>query len=217
MAEDYGAEHDFLGQLLRFRFDHQHGGGGAGDDEVELAGLELLFRRVEDVLAIGIADAGGTDRAGEGNARQRQCGRGADHRRDVGIDLGVDRQHVNDDLDFVVEAIREQRADRAIDQAAGQRFLFGRTAFALEETTGDTAGSVGLFLVIDGQRKEILARLGILGSHNGNQNHGFFHGNEDGTASLAGNFTGFDGDLMGTIGECFFHDVKHIFLSLSTQ
>jgi hypothetical protein len=36
-------------------------------------------------------------------------------------------------------------------------------------------------------------------------------------ASLAGNFAGFDGDLMSTIGEGFFHDIKHSFLSLSTQ
>jgi hypothetical protein len=31
-----GAEHDVLRQELRFRFDHQHGLGRAGDDEVEL-------------------------------------------------------------------------------------------------------------------------------------------------------------------------------------
>ena len=31
------AEHDFLGQLLGFRFHHHHRVGGAGDDEVELA------------------------------------------------------------------------------------------------------------------------------------------------------------------------------------
>jgi hypothetical protein len=39
----------------------------------------------------------------------------------------------------------------------------------------------------------------------------------DGTASLAGNFAGFDGDLMVTVGEGLFHDIKHNFLSLSSQ
>jgi hypothetical protein len=36
VAEHDGAQHDVLGQLLRLGFDHQHGVGGAGDDEVEL-------------------------------------------------------------------------------------------------------------------------------------------------------------------------------------
>jgi hypothetical protein len=209
VTENDGAEHDFFGQLVGFGFNHQHGGFGTGDDEVELAALELAQGRAQDVLAVDVTDAGSADRAVERHAGDGQGGGGADQGRDIGIDFRVQRHHGGDDLDFIVETIREQRADRAVDQAAGQRFLFGRTAFALEETTGDTAGSVGLFLIINGQREEILAGLGILGGHNGDQNHGFFHGNEDGTASLAGNFAGFDGDLMFAIGESLFHDIKH--------
>jgi hypothetical protein len=34
---------------------------------------------------------------------------------------------------------------------------------------------------------------------------------------LAGNFAGFQGDLMVPIGEGLFHDIKHKFLSLSSQ
>ena len=36
VAEHDRAEHHFLGQLVRFRLDHQHRGFGAGDDEVQL-------------------------------------------------------------------------------------------------------------------------------------------------------------------------------------
>ena len=39
----------------------------------------------------------------------------------------------------------------------------------------------------------------------------------DGTASLAGNFTGLDSDLMIAVGEGLFHDIKHSFLSLSSH
>ena len=42
VAEHHGAEHDLLGQLLGFRFDHQHGVLRAGDDEIELAFLHLV-------------------------------------------------------------------------------------------------------------------------------------------------------------------------------
>ena len=36
LIEEDGAEHVFLGELLGFRLDHQHGVGGAGHDEIEL-------------------------------------------------------------------------------------------------------------------------------------------------------------------------------------
>ena len=77
-------------------------------------------------------------------------------------DFRVQRQHVDDDLHFVVEAFREQRTQRTVDQARDQRFAFRRTAFATEEATRDLAGGVGLFEVIDGQREEVLTRLGRL-------------------------------------------------------
>ena len=41
VAEHDGAEHHVLGQLLGLRLDHQHGVGGAGDDEVERRFLQL--------------------------------------------------------------------------------------------------------------------------------------------------------------------------------
>ena len=106
-----------------------------------------------------IADARGADRAVERNAGDRERGRGADHRRNVGIDLVVRRHDGRDDLHFVVEAVGKQRADRAVDQPAGQNLLLGGPAFAPEKAAGNLAGGVGAFLVIDGQRQEILARL----------------------------------------------------------
>jgi hypothetical protein len=69
---------------------------------------------------------------------------------------------VDDHLHFVQVAFREQRADRTVDQARGQGFLFGRLAFTLEETARDFAGSIGLLDVVDGQREEVLAGLGFL-------------------------------------------------------
>jgi len=52
---------------------------------------------------------------------------------------------MDDHLDFIEEAFGEQRADRAVDQAAGQGFQFAGTAFTLEEAARDLAGGIGLF------------------------------------------------------------------------
>jgi hypothetical protein len=209
VAEHDRAQHDFFGQLLRFRLDHQHGVLGAGDDQVHLRGLELGGGRVQDVLAVGVADARGADRAAERDAGHAQGGRGADHRRDVRIDFRVHRQHVDDDLDFVEVAFREQRADRAVDQARGQRFFFGRTAFALEEAAGDLTSRVGFLDVVDGQREEVLARLGVFPGNDGCQYHGVFYRHQHGAGCLAGDLAGFQRDRVLAILEGLRNFIKH--------
>ncbi len=47
VAEHDRAEHHVFGQFLGFRLDHQHGVGGAGDDEIELAFGHLVDLRIE--------------------------------------------------------------------------------------------------------------------------------------------------------------------------
>src|SRR6218665_449306 len=97
----------------------------------------------------------------------------------------------NDDLGVVLVAFREKRTDRAVDQAGNESFVFRRTAFALEIATRDLAGSVGLFLVVDGQREEVLARLRRLGRNDGGENYGFAVGGENGAVSLTGDLARF--------------------------
>ena len=155
VAEHHRAEHHLFRKLLGFGFDHQHGVVGAGDDEIELGLGHLVERRVEHELVVDEADAGGADRAHERRAGQRQCGGGRDHRQNVGIVLHVVGEDGDDHLRLVAPAIGEQRTDRAVDQAGNQRFLFGRTAFALEVAAGNAACCVGLFLIVDGQGKKV--------------------------------------------------------------
>src|SRR6185295_19655894 len=92
-----------------------------------------------------------------------QRGRRRDHRQDVGLVLAVVGEDLRDHQDLIVEAFGEQRADWAVDQAAGQRFLFGGAALTLEEAAGNAPRGREFFLVVDGQREEVLARLNRLG------------------------------------------------------
>ena len=158
VAEHHRAEHGLLGQSLGLGFDHQHRRLGAGNHQVELRAGLIGARRVEQVLAVAITDARGADRAVERHAGNHQAAGGAQQRRNIGIDVGIQRQHRGDDLYFVGEAIRKQRTDRPVDQARGQRLAFGRPALALEEAARDAAGGIGLLDVVDGQREKIAAR-----------------------------------------------------------
>ncbi len=197
VAEHHGAQHDFLGQLLRLGLDHQHGGFGAGDDQVHVGHLAGGLARVQHVFAVDVAHARGADRAGERDAGDRQRGAGADHGGDVGVDFGVQRQRVDHHVHFVEEAFGEQRADRAVDQAASQRLVLAGLGFALEEAAGDLAGGVGLLDVVHRQREEVLARLGGLGGDHGGQHHGVVDVDDDGAAGLAGDLAGFQRDGVG--------------------
>ena len=209
MAEGDGAEHDVLGQLLRLGFHHQHAFRGAGDHQVELAVFNLRGGRVEDVLAVVVADAGGGDRAEERDAGQRQRGRAADQGDDVGVVLQVVAEHGGDDLDLVAEALGEQRADRAVDQAGLQDLGLGRAAFALEEAAGDLAGGERLLLVVHGQREEILAGPGGFHADGGAQHDGVAVAGQHGAVGLAGDLAGFQDQLAAAPVEFLAEVVEH--------
>ena len=173
MAEDDAAEHHLLGQLLRFRLDHQHRGLRAGDDRSICDSVELRRGRVQHVLAVDVADARRADRTVERNAGDAPAPRVAPISAGMSASIsGFSDSDVDDDLHLVVEALGEERPHRPVDQARGQRLELARAAFALEEAAGDLAGGVGLLDVVDGQREEVLARLGVLRGDDGGEDDG---------------------------------------------
>ncbi len=195
MGKQHGAQHLVFGQLFGFRLDHQYGILGASHDHVQARSLELLVIRVQQVAGFRVeGDARGTDRTVERDTGDGQGSRGTDHRSDVRIGLLAGGNHGADDLHFVLEAFREQRTDRTVDQTRSQGFLLGRTRFALEEAARDLAGSVGLFLVVHGQREEALAWVGSLGAGYGDQHADVV---VNGDQHCAGGLTGDTASLEG--------------------
>ncbi|MNZ72610.1 hypothetical protein D3C78_909910 [compost metagenome] len=213
MGEQYGAQHLVFGQLFGFRFNHQYGVGSTGNDHVQARGSQLLVSRVQQVAGAFVeGNTGSADRAFERDAGDGQRSRGTDHRSDVRIGLLAGGNDGADNLHFVHEAFREQRTDRTVDQARGQGLFLGRTAFTLEEATRDLAGGVGLFLVVDRQREEALAWIGLLGTDHGHQ-HGdiVVDGNQHGAGCLTGNAARFESN--GRLTELEFLDYRvHGFL-----
>ncbi len=171
--------------------------------------LQLLERRVHDDLVLDVADPRAADRAHERHAGKRQRGRGGDHRENVGIGLHVVAEHGDDHLRVAAEIIGEQRADRAIDQARGERLLVGEPAFALQEAAGNAAGRERLFLVVHGERKEILAGFCRLGGDDGGEHGGLAPGGEHGAVGLAGDAAGFERQLAAAQIEFYFLYVEH--------
>ena len=204
VAEHHCAQHDVFRQLLRFGFHHQYRFRRTGDHQIHLRLDQFILGRVQHILAVEVTHARCADGAVERDAGDRQRGGSADHGGNIGIDLRIGRHHGRHDLHFVVETFREQRTQRTVDQARGQDLLFAGTAFALEETAGDLARSVGALLIIHGQREKILVGFGILASHHGDQHHGVVQTDHDCTTGLARDLAGLQCQLMFAVAQGFF-------------
>src|SRR3546814_5455419 len=92
----------------------------------------------------------------------------------------------------VKETVGEQRAERTVDKAADQSFHCGRAAVALEEAAGDTAGRRIFFLIVDGEREEILPVLHRLGGSDGAEHNRLAQARDDRAIGLAGNLARFE-------------------------
>ena len=207
-----GPQHDVLRQLARLALDHEHALGGARHDQIEGRGLHFGGGRVEDVVPVEPAHARGGDRAEEGNAGQRQGGRAADQRHDVGVVFQVVAKHGRHDLHLMAEAFREQRAQRPVDQAADQRLLLRRAAFTLEEPARDLARGERLFLVVDGEREEILPRLQGADADRGAQDDGVAVTGKHRAVRLAGHLARLKNERAPAPFDLTPKIVKHAFL-----
>ena len=138
------------------------------------------------------------DRAGERQARDlgRQRG-GVDRERVVEL-ARRDREHGDDDLDLVAEALDERRAQRAVDETADEDRLGRGTALTAEERAGDLAGGVRALFDVDGQREEVEALpRGLAGAGRGEEHRLLVEVCGDGALRLLGEAAGFEPDDAG--------------------
>ena len=198
-----------LGDFLRRAFIHHDVICVADINEVEIALLHLGMRRVGDEFAFDAAHADRAERPGPRNVADHQRGARADDAENVRVVLAVGAQHDGLHLDFVVPALGKERADRPVGQAAGEDFLFRRTAFAFEVAAGEFARRRRLFAVIHGQREKFLAFLGLGRGDGGDDDDGFAELDGYGAVRLFGEFSGFNDDLFVAHlgGDFFWHNI----------
>ncbi len=133
-----------------------------------------------------------------------------DEGEDVRVVLHIVRKHGNDDLRLVLEAFDEQRTDRPVDEAGGERLLLGGTAFTLEEAAGDLARGVGLLLVVHGEGEEVDAGLRGLRGNDGGEHAGLAVLGVNGCVGLAGDAPRLQRQLASTPVNFHAMDVEHV-------
>ena len=115
----------------------------------------------------------------------------------VGV-VGVERHHGDDDLDLVAQALDEGRAQRPVDEPAGEDGVLAGAALAAEERAGDAARGVHALLDVDGQREEVEALARVLAGRGGRQQHGVVvEVGDDRSGGLLGQPAGLEADGAG--------------------
>ncbi len=157
MGELNGLQHGVFQDLLGPGFNHHNALGGPHHGNVEHALPQLGIRGVHHKLAFQQAHAHRAHRPQKWKIGEGQRAGGRVDGQDIGVVLGVGGEHQGDHLGFIAEAFGEERADGAVDNAAGQDFALAGPAFALDEAAGNASAGVGVFAVINGKGEKINA------------------------------------------------------------
>ena len=110
-------------------------------------------------------------------------------------------------LDFVDEAVGEQRAHGAVHHAHGQDFLLARRSLALSEATGVLAAGADLLAVVALHGEEVQSGTRV-GPHAGGEDDGITIGDHHGSRSELCNPSGFESEHSAadfTFYNCRFH------------
>jgi hypothetical protein len=177
--------------LAGARLHHHDVGVGGRDHQVERGLVQLGESGVQDHLPLDQPHADRGDRLGEGNVGDHERGRRAGDAEDVGVVQLVRAEDRAHDLDLVPVAVREERTERAVDEAAGEDLLLRRPPFPLEEAAGNAPRGVGLFPVFDAEREEVLLDR-VLAGDRGAEHHGLAVLDPRGTRSLLGHLADLD-------------------------
>ena len=153
--------------------------------------------RVDDELAVDPADAHGADGPVERDLADRQRGGRGDRADDVGVVLLVRREDGDHELDVVLVALGEERADRPVGLAGGEDRVLRRARLALDEAARDLARGVHPLLEVDREREEVEPGAGLR-PVGGAEHHGVAVADGDGAAGEPGEPAGFDGQRSTT-------------------
>jgi hypothetical protein len=207
-------EHLGLGDLVRPGLDHQDGLVRAGHDQVEVGRELLVLRRVDDEVALDLADAHRADGRRERDARHHERGGRAVHGEDVVRIVVIHRQRDSDELGLVAPALREERPQRTVDHARDQGRGLTRAALALEEGAGDLPGRVHALLDVHRERHEV--DVAEVARRRGGEHAGVAGGDEDGARGLLGQAPRFEHDLASADLDGDVVHFCHVFLSEPT-
>ena len=120
------------------------------------------------------------------------------------------REHGTNDLCLIAEAAGKKRSDRPVDETRSEGLLLVRAPFTLEKTAGNLARRKCLFLIVDGQGKEIDADTRHLLGNGGAEHRGLTIGDEHRAVGLPSDAPGLQNQGTSAPGEFLAMDIEHL-------
>lgn len=216
-AEVHGVEEFIFGKPFGFAFDHDDSFFACDHDDIGIGSFALGICWVSDPLSVDSSDTDAGDGAIPWQVREHERGGCAGNRDDIGFAIRVIADDGGDDLDFVVEAVGEERADGAVDQPACEDFVIGLFSFAPEVVSRNFTGGVRFFDIFACEWEEVLLAAFVWFGACGDDEHGVAGLNEDGSVCLFCDTSVFDGYFVRAQKGGFFDDSSHDKLQKSTE
>ena len=164
--------HDVLGDLVGGGLYHDDLLVSGSDSDGHLVVLALGLGGVEEVLFAVPAEGDAGDGAVPGDVADGHGGAGAYHGGYLGGAVAVNAEDFALDGDVVAQVAREERAHRAVDQAAGQHGGQARAALTAHEAAGDAAHGVELLVEVHAEGEVVDAVARARGSGHGHEHGG---------------------------------------------
>src|SRR5262249_30183588 len=117
----------------------------------------------------------------------------------VGVVLLVGGEDRGVNLHLVEVVGREERAGGAVDQAGGERFLGAGAGFSFDEPARELARRVGPLAVLDLEREEVAAGVGVAWD-GGGEDEGVTESDGGGPVGVLGELTGFEDESLTAEG-----------------
>ena len=127
MPEFDGVYHPIFLNFVGSSLDHDDRLGRADHHQIQLAFAHFAVGWIDDKFVVQQADTHRSDRSAEGNVGNGQRGGCAIDGGNIGIVLGIGREHEGNDLGIITESFGKQRANGTVDLAADQGFTLARS------------------------------------------------------------------------------------------
>ena len=192
MREHDGVVHIVVGDFLCACLDHDDLLHRGGNRQLQRAHVALCLGGVDDRLAVDHADEDAADRSVPRNIRDGEGDGCADHAGDLMRAVGIHCHDGQRNRNVVAQILREQGADRAVDDARGQNCLLARATLAAQEAAGDLACRIHSLLEVDREGQEVDAVAGLFRRGCAGKHDGLAVADEAGAVGKAGELAGLD-------------------------
>lgn len=192
VEKNEGEENEILGKLMRLRLENKKRLRSKGKKKIEIGLRNLIDIRVKEILEIDIKKEREDDRKNERKERNGEGGRWRKNWKDVRVVLKIVMEKGNEEMSVVIVEVKEKREDRKVDKERKEGLVLDRKELKIEIEEGNIEGWIGILMIIEGKREEVMERIRLIGRKESWEKGGLEIGGEKREVRMKGNIEGLE-------------------------